>query len=59
MSYQKNTIRLYIRLIVNSIRKEFIPTNTYIYIKITTTKLNKFYLQKILMLYRVKKVAIE
>jgi hypothetical protein len=36
MSYQRNIIRLYIRLITNSIKKEFILINTYIYIKITT-----------------------
>jgi hypothetical protein len=44
MFYQGDTIRLYIRLIVNSIREEFILTNAYIYIKVMTKKLNKLYL---------------
>jgi hypothetical protein len=39
MFYQGNTIRLYICLIANSIKKEFILINTYIYIKVTTKKL--------------------
>jgi hypothetical protein len=59
MFYQRDTIRLYIRLIANSIKEEFILTNTYIYIKITTKKLSRLYLQKILMLCGVKEIATE
>jgi hypothetical protein len=59
MSYQKDTIRLYVYLVTNSIRKEFILTNIYTYIRVTTKKLNRFYLQKILVLYRIREVAIE
>jgi hypothetical protein len=57
MSYQGDTIRLYVCLIANSIKEEFILTNIYIYIRVTTKKLNRFYLQKILVLYGVKEVA--
>jgi hypothetical protein len=59
MSYQENTIRLYIRIIANSIKKEFILTNIYIYIRITIKKLNKLYFQKILMLYKIKEIVIK
>jgi hypothetical protein len=40
-------------------KKEFILTNTYTYIRVTTKKLSGFYLQKILVLYKMKEVAIE
>jgi hypothetical protein len=59
MFYQKDTIRLYVRLIANSIREEFILTNTYIYIRVTTKKLSRLYLQKILVLYGVREIVIE
>jgi hypothetical protein len=59
MFYQKDIIRLYIRLIINSIRKEFILINIYIYIKVITKKLSKLYLQKILVLYKIKEIAIK
>jgi hypothetical protein len=59
MSYQGNIIRLCVRLIANSIREEFILTNTYTYIRVITKKLNRLYLQKILVLYKVKEVAIK
>jgi hypothetical protein len=59
MFYQKDIVRLYIRLIINSIRKEFILINIYIYIKVITKKLSKLYLQKILVLYKIKEIAIK
>jgi hypothetical protein len=59
MFYQGNAIRLYIRLIINSIREEFILINTYTYIRVTTKKLNRFYLQKILVLYGIKEIVIK
>jgi hypothetical protein len=59
MFYQGDTIRLYVCLIANSIREEFILINIYIYIRVIIKKLNKFYLQKILVLYGVREVAIE
>jgi hypothetical protein len=59
MSYQRDTIRLCVRLITNSIREEFIPTNAYTYMRITTKKLSRLHLQRILVLYGVREVAIE
>jgi hypothetical protein len=59
MFYQGDTIRLCICLIANSIREEFILTNIYIYIRVTTKKLSRLYLQKILVLCGVKEIAIE
>jgi hypothetical protein len=59
MSYQKNMIKLYIRLIANSIREEFILTNIYTYIRIIIKKLSRFYLQRIIMLYKIKEMAIK
>jgi hypothetical protein len=59
MFYQGNIIRLYVCLIANSIKEEFILTNIYIYIRVTTKKLNRFYLQKILVLYGVREIVIE
>jgi hypothetical protein len=56
ISYQRDTIRLCVYPIANSIREEFILTNTYIYIRVTTKKLNRLYLQRILVLYRVKEI---
>jgi hypothetical protein len=58
MFYQRDTIRLYIRLIINSI-KEFILINIYIYIKITIKKLSRLYLQRILVLCGVKEIVIK
>jgi hypothetical protein len=59
ISYQKNTIRLCVYLIANSIKEEFILTNIYTYIRVTTKKLSRLYLQKMLVLYRIRKIAIE
>jgi hypothetical protein len=59
MSYQGDTIRLYVRLIANSIKDEFILINIYTYIRVTTKKLSRFYLQRMLVLYRVREVVIE
>jgi hypothetical protein len=59
MSYQRNIIRLYVCLIINSIKKKFTLTNIYIYIRVTTKKLSKLYLQKILVLYKIKEIIIE
>jgi hypothetical protein len=59
ISYQGDAIRLYIRLIANSIREEFILINIYTYIRVTTKKLNRLHLQRILVLYRVREVVIE
>jgi hypothetical protein len=57
MSYQKDTIRLCVRPITNSIRKEFILTNIYTYIRIITKKLNRLYLQRILILWGVREIT--
>jgi hypothetical protein len=59
MSYQRDAIRLYVCLIANSIKEEFILTNIYTYIRVITKKLSGFYLQRILVLYRIKEIAIE
>jgi hypothetical protein len=59
MFYQGNAIRLYICLIANSIREEFILTNIYTYIRVITKKLNGFYLQRILVLCGIKEIVIE
>jgi hypothetical protein len=40
-------------------REEFILINIYIYIRVITKKLSRLYLQKILVLYRVREIAIE
>jgi hypothetical protein len=40
-------------------REEFILINTYTYIRIITKKLNRLYLQKILVLCGIKKIVIE
>jgi hypothetical protein len=57
MFYQGDIIRLCVRPIVNSMREEFILTNTYTYIRVTTKKLSGLYLQKILVLYGVREIA--
>jgi hypothetical protein len=44
ISYRENTIRLYICLVVNSMREEFILIYTYIYIRVTTKNLSGLYL---------------
>jgi hypothetical protein len=59
MFYQGDIIRLYICLITNSIKEEFILINIYIYIRVTIKKLSRFYLQRILVLYGVKEIVIE
>jgi hypothetical protein len=59
MSYQRDAIRLCVCLITNSIREEFILTNIYTHIRVTTKKLSRLYLQKILVLCGIKEVAIE
>jgi hypothetical protein len=59
MFYQGDAIRLCVCLITNSIRKEFILTNIYTYIRITTKKLSRFYLQRILILCEIKEIVIE
>jgi hypothetical protein len=59
MSHQGDAIRLCVRPIANSIREEFTLTNTYTYIKVTTKKLSRLYLQRILVLYGVREVVTE